>query len=285
MRLTSPFPPPYLPEPGQTTVLRLGLQSLDPVEWMPADLDLPQMVQHKTSVGQAQGARVYQTLPGSVPAQEELRTTLLEHLVVNQGDCYRIDGNTLHCRIGDLRWDLQQTDLWHTSLWVAEDICLLEKINGAYRLTAASLCSPSNWKLEEKMGETLDMIHGPVPGYEDVLASRVNRLFDQLQPHKPLLRYNWSLQPDNELFWRADLPGTAADLDPTSPDKRFWRVERQTLRRLPNTGAIVFAIRISLHSVAAMDAYPEFRSAIGAILASLPEAQKRYKGLADLRSE
>jgi hypothetical protein len=264
-----------LPESGQTTVLRLGLQSLDAAQWMPTDSDLPRYHQHKLWARQQYGDKVYQALPGSEAAQAELQALLLQHLLDDQAALYRREGNRLVHAPSQLSWDLTDHSLWQTSLWVAEDLCLLEADgDGDYRLTAASVCAPSNWPLEEKMGANLDRIHDPVPGYEQELAARVNRLFASLQPHKPLLRFNWSLQRDSELFWRKDL-GSGVGKGSAEP---YWRVERQTLRRLPRSGAIVFGIRISLHSVQSLAAFPGAQAALAATLATLPPDQQRYKG-------
>ena len=79
------------------------------------------------------------------------------------------------------------------------------------------------------------------------------------------------------MFWRRDLGSGVGD----DSAQRYWRVERQTLRRLPRSGAIVFGIRITLHSVQSLAAWPGAQDALAAILARLPADQKRYKGLSD----
>lgn len=273
MHLDSLESPVYLPEASQQTVLRLGVQPLDLRQWTLPARDLASFHAHKLQVRQAQGDRVCQVLPGAEAACGELNELLLRHLLADHGDAYIKEGGSLWHRPSGLRWSLAESDLWHTSLWVQEDLCLLERGSDDYVMTAASVCSPSNWPLEEKMGCGLDFIHGPVPGYQEELSSRVNRLFDALKPGKPLLRLNWSVQWGNELFWRKDL-GLGCD-----GRERYWRVERQTLRRLPRTGAVVFTIRISLHSFSSLAVYPEFQSNLRAIVARLPGELKEYKGL------
>lgn len=273
MQLESRTDPFLWPDPEQVSVLRLGLQSLNPREWMVADEDLALFQQHKRAQAEQRFESVYQALPESESAQREFADNLLSHLSNDHATQYGQKTNTLIHHPSGLHWPLERRDLWHSSLWVQEDICLLQNSDDQYRLTAASLCSPSNWKLADKIGRGLDVIHDPVPGYQEQLAMRVNRLLDALKPNKPLLRYNWSIQSGNELFWREDnAPGTTSE-------EKYWRVERQTLVRLPKTGAIVFGIRIFLHSFARMSELLDFDKAVDKLVARLPDAERHYKNL------
>lgn len=287
MRLFSRELPLYLPEAMQSSVLRLGLVPLDPRTWMQCDGDFGQFHRHKLLVKRQYDDKVFCALPESRPAQDELRQTLLQHLITDRSDCYRIEsGQLIHSR-DNISWPLGDNDLWDCSLWVQEDLCLLEWRDGEYRLTAASVCSPSNWRLEDKIAQSVDFIHGPVPGYQRELAQRVTKLFVNLKPNKPLLRFNWSIQRGNELFWRSDLPDERNSSEQNNDERDkiadlYWRVERQTLIRLPETGAIVFAIRIYLHPFKDLLNAGQFRANLQAVLATLPVEQKRYKGIENL---
>ena len=146
-------------------------------------------------------------------------------------------------------------------------------------MTAASVCSPSNWILQEKIGQTVDFIHEPVPDYNKLLSKRVNRFLEGIPSGRVLLRYNWSIQSGNELFWRDDLNRNADILNSSSPNL-YWRIERQTFVRLPASGAIVFGIRVFLHSFDSLRNIEGFDQSIEKLLAQLPATQKRYKGLA-----
>lgn len=312
MHLNSKVSPVYLPEPDQRSVLRLGLKRLDPRQWLIRDADFATFYQNKLAGAERHADKVYRALPGSEPAQQELRALILDHLVQDHGEYYRVQQNRLIYQPAGISFPLDeqslsqtshsqssrsqpslsktsisepspsqaslfQSSLWQTSLWVQEDLCILEPHDGTFTLTAASVCAPSNWKLEDKIGCSLDQIHGPVPGYGRELSRRVNRLFTSLKPDKPLFRFNWSIQTAPELYWRDLLPAAEGMAD--GKEKRFWRVERQTLRRLPKTGAVIFGIRIFIHSFADLQRLPHFASSIDAILDNLPEDQRRYKGL------
>ena len=273
MRLVSSSSPVYLPEEDQSSVLRLGLNPLSPEYWLQTEDDFQLFQQHKLEQGNVRPDSVYGEMPGSEEAVAELTGLICQHLLQVHRESYSRLNDTLQHRPSGLEWQLPADNLWQASLWVPEDLCVLQEINGEFVMTAASVCSPSNWHPADKLGRSLDVIHGPVPGYPQVLSRRVNSLFRALKPHKLLLRYNWSLQRGNELYWRDRL----APVDHSLP--HYWRVERQTLRRLPVTGAIVFTIRIYLHERSQLEADSVIRERLSALLERLPEAERNYKGL------
>lgn len=137
---------------------------------------------------------------------------------------------------------------------VQEDICILQKVGDEHVLTAGLLCFPSSWSLVEKIGRPLLDIHAPVDSYSQDMGRRVQRMFDMIRPDMILCRTNLLHYADPCLYQ----PRTEAnrrDLGPEMP-KPFVRVERQTLRKLPQTGAVVFGI----HSyVVAVDNIPQQR--------------------------
>lgn len=271
MLLTSKTTPPYFPEHEQITILRLGLRPLQHKDWLVVDEDFLQFQNHKLQMGQLHPDKVFRALPASRAAQMEFSDYLLNHLKRHHAHEYLISEDELIHKNSATHHPIVSGDLWQSSLWIQEDICLLEASDSGYVLSAASLCSPSNWKLEEKIGKTVDHIHDPVPGYQQELAERVNRLLKGIKPAKPLLRYNWSLQASSELCWREDIEQPL--------DSLHWRVERQTFLRLPQTGAIVFGIRLFIHSIETMAKQSEFATALQAIVARLPEEIRAYKNL------
>ncbi|MEO1001470.1 MAG: heme-dependent oxidative N-demethylase subunit alpha family protein, partial [Pseudomonadota bacterium] len=103
------------------------------------------------------------------------------------------------------------------------------------------------------------------------LAGRVQRLFDGLRPGRPLWRANWLLYTDPALHApRSEGEGGHAGTP------RYIRSERQTLVKFPETGAVVFSIKTD---VVPLDALPDAaRAALPDAIASLPEAERAYKG-------
>ncbi|MFL0356864.1 heme-dependent oxidative N-demethylase family protein [Erythrobacter sp. GH1-10] len=130
-----------------------------------------------------------------------------------------------------------------------EDMCLLTKHEGeeVYRLIGAVVAWPSDWHPKDKIGLPLRALHAPIAGYEEHLATGVDTFMETLKPGAIYGRCNWFIAPTGERRWLADgepheqfahvTPGNAGET-------LFVRSERQTLRRLPETGAILFTIGI-----------------------------------------
>ena len=150
--------------------------------------------------------------------------------------------------------------LWHASRAVADDLCLMERRDGAWRLTALSLCAGSLFTASEVIGRSLSELHRPVPGFEQRLLTRVTRIFDGLRDGLVLERRNWSVVSSPDLFLTDAGPMRAAipAIDPArAADALHVRVERQTLRRLPNSGGMVFTIRLWIDPLSAIAADPQ----------------------------
>jgi hypothetical protein len=126
---------------------------------------------------------------------------------------------------------------------VQEDLCLMQRVDDEWVLTAGSVCFPTRWVLRDKIGRSLAGIHEPVPDY-DHIGPQVDRFFDRMLPDSLAWRLNWSLV--DERARRLDPRGRQAPIvGPTDLGRDlFLRVERQTLRRLVEHDATVFGIRI-----------------------------------------
>lgn len=135
------------------------------------------------------------------------------------------------------------------ALTVHEDLCLLTRREGedAYRLIGAAVAWPSDWRPAEKIGLPLRALHAPIQGYEEQLATGVDRFMETLRPGPIYARCNWFIAATGARRWLPDSPPAEAFAHVT-PDNAgetlFVRSERQTLRRLPQTGAILFTIGI-----------------------------------------
>lgn len=123
---------------------------------------------------------------------------------------------------------------------VQEDFCILQKQGVEHVLTGAVLCFPASWMLSEKFMRPLVGIHDTVDEYDSNIATRVQRLFDGVQPGRPLWRFNALWYRDAELFQPRSIHDRRSVPDEQAGD--FMRSERQSLLRLPDTRAVVFAI-------------------------------------------
>lgn len=137
-----------------------------------------------------------------------------------------------------------------------EDMCLLTRAEGegAYRLVGAAVAWPSDWTPADKMGLPLRALHAPIQGYEEQLASGVDHFMAKLKPGPIYGRCNWFIAANGERRWIGAPPEKAFAhvTAENAGETLFVRSERQTLRRLPGTGAILFTIGIYVEPLGAL---------------------------------
>ncbi|WP_340674200.1 DUF3445 domain-containing protein [Microbulbifer salipaludis] len=292
---------PFLRDPR---IVHMGLNRLSPDLWLQDCPRLPHYHHNKLSARRRLGDRVFAQLPSSLPAQRELVALLAQHLRQHH-PAYHFEssgGLAWQHRADCLRWGGpaaamgSDEPLWNASLWVADDLCLLMPGEHGYTLVAASLAAPSYWRLEEKIGQPLAEIHRPVPGFAEKIGAQVARFFDHLLPEFPVWRGNWSVVDSAELLHRGE--GSEADSEEDEDreenrdeDRRevekslFLRVERQSLRRLPQTGAVVFSIRVMINPLEDLLGVPGALRQLQAAVASMSPEESRYKSIAPFRHQ
>lgn len=278
--------PTHTPYDGSARLFTIGLGTLDPARWIEPDDNLERYLHEKDRVLSAFPDTVFVEEEGTHPAQEEVLAMLTDHLPAAHPGFYRRDGGAMvlpHRRV-DMT-DASTAPLVRAGALVQEDLILMRRRETGWHLVAGYVAFPSSWSLPEKFGRRMEDIHAPVPGFGDGTRNAVliNRMFDNLKPGQPVLRFNWSINPDADLHYPASkahgaLPeGRALTLDDT-----FVRVERQTLRRLPVSGDILFTIRIHMDPIAAVRRLPD-AAAVATTFAdqldALDAGQLAYKGL------
>lgn len=142
---------------------------------------------------------------------------------------------------------------------VADDLCLMQKIDGQWRLTALSLSAGSFFKAGEVVGRSLAELHGPVNGFQGRFLTRVQRIFEGLRPDLILERRNWTVLNSAELHTPDSGPIRAriGEIERAEAGRALsLRVERQTLRRLPRTGGALFTIRVWVGPLASVTEDP-----------------------------
>lgn len=154
-----------------------------------------------------------------------------------------------------------------------EDFCLLTQVDPGqpYRLVAAAVGFPTDWRLSEKMGKPLHAVHEPIHGYAEQLSDGVDRFMERLRTGEIYGRTNMFVMPSDDLRYMPMLPADQryAHVTPENAGSTlFARCERETLRRLPQTGAVVFTIgvyRAPLESLSD-EALARIASSVGALL-------------------
>ncbi|ALO45288.1 heme-dependent oxidative N-demethylase family protein [Pseudohongiella spirulinae] len=262
-------------------LLSMGLARLDLADWLQPDKKLAEQSTLKKALWQHQGEQVFKALPESAAAQREVADLLAHHLPAHFPELYTPADQGLWCAPMQTthHWDRHDNPLLQASWCVQEDLCLLQAFADGYRLTAASLCAPSYWRLLDKIGKPLDLIHAPVPGYSDQLSARINRFFSHIKVEHPVWRGNWSVVSSDQLYQ----PG----IEPSPPIKEveqigercFLRCERQTLRRLPESSAVLFTIKVTLEPLSDFCQSPEILRDLKAAIDGLSKEERLYKSL------
>jgi hypothetical protein len=252
---------PYVPLDERGWRLAMGLRPLDLANWLEVDDRREEELSLKTRLLLEQPDVVVATRREGDEASAELLDEVIQFLRTHHPEVSSDVSGEEHAVVA-------------ASRLIQEDLCVLVR-DDSWRLAAACVCFPSRWNLASKIGTTLDDIHGPVPLYDEELARPTNSFFDRLKPDRSFWRLNWTLLDNADLY------------QPTSPrrstqggrDDWFFRVERQTLRQLPRTKAVVFTIRTYVASLGAMiDDHAEFGAHLVRAIDEAPATMQEYKG-------
>ncbi|PPQ66283.1 hypothetical protein CVT26_010967 [Gymnopilus dilepis] len=201
-------------------------------------------------------------------------------------------------------------------LLIQDDLALMiEGLDGRYYFQAGSICLPGFWRMQDKIGLPLDDIHisGKVPQYKEKLQTSLERFFRRLPVDKPVIRNNYFIQVNRrpegggggahervvdteELGWAESTLGPEETYEHGSMrppngltnsggeggaiaiERIRLRTERQTLRRLPRSGAVVFTIRTYLTPVTELGRERGVAGRMASALRSWPEDVGEYKG-------
>ena len=147
-----------------------------------------------------------------------------------------------------------------------EDRCVLTQAtpDEPYRFTGGAVAFPTDWWLAEKIGQPLLKVHEPIDGYAEQLSAAVDAFMAKLATGEIYGRTNAFILPTDALrYMPADDPTERfAHVTPENAGETlFARCERETLRRLPETGAIVFTIGVYRASLASLSAHAVSRLA------------------------
>ena len=234
---------------------------------------------------------MFQSKKGSQLAQQEVLDLIIDYMNTFHSELVRIDGDKIFIdgiKRNFSRKEFAEMPLNLAGRLVQEDLCLMAPGDTGYTLEAASLCFPSRWRLIDKIGKRMVDIHSPVPDYEDKLARPVDRFFDKLDINKPVWRVNWSLTDDPDLY--QPIRKTSTDYSRSINSKNagdliFLRCERQTLRRLPNTGWILFSIKTYVDKVSALAVQPEALVDLAHSVKNMSADMQQYKNIAPYRKQ
>ncbi|KAH7009499.1 hypothetical protein EDB80DRAFT_713433 [Ilyonectria destructans] len=173
---------------------------------------------------------------------------------------------------------------------VQDDLVILVlNDDGHYHFDAGAICLPGFWRLCEKFRMSLDTLHieAGVPHYQAKLQKSMNRFFSTMPPEKPVVRNNFFIQLDDGLHWSHRMGvqnGTEvaswelANAAGLTIDDLYFRSERQSLRRLPRSKALLFTVRTYFEPVTVIVKEPHVPGRLADAIEHWDEATSTYKG-------
>lgn len=174
------------------------------------------------------------------------------------------------------------------ALMTQDDLAILrEQDNGIYVLRGGAVMLAGFWRLRDKLNLPLSAIHtsGEVPKYEQKLQKPMDRFFTRLTVDKPVVRNNYFIQTDPDLAWSSSIGpedqqevGWNTAPEATDINTIYYRSERQSLRRLPISGCVVFTIRTYFLPMTKMCKEPYVPKRLLDGILSWDEDVKRYRG-------
>ena len=268
----------YMPVDGKPDRMHVGARVLDLTNWIEINSDYENDLAQKRDLLSRKHDEVFVSLPLGDSGSREVLNLLTEHLPREFPERWP----------ASISVDSALHPLEAASLLVQEDLCLMSQVGKDWVLSAASLCFPSRWDVRDKIGKNLLGIHGPVPHYEETIGVATQNIFDKLTVERPIWRVNWTVMDSGELHQ----PVAVRDPDAMTVTRDnieqtlYFRRERQTLRKLPNSGDILFTIRTYTDVFSDVVArYPEFRENLGSTLEGVTPQMADYKGWAKILNE
>ncbi|MCH2059355.1 MAG: DUF3445 domain-containing protein [Verrucomicrobiales bacterium] len=168
--------------------------------------------------------------------------------------------------------------------WEPDFLILLPEPGGQFLFKAGAVCFPSSWRPEEKIGLPIHAIHAPVPTLNEKLGAQIDTFLTRLKPSTPWQRFNWGLSGSPVLNQHPRLNHQQL-IHPLNPRQTWIRIEDQILLRLPESGAILFGIRLVNIELTEIKQQPEACSGLRRAIKTMPESIANYKGITPVRTD
>ena len=291
-------PLPYRPFRYGPYNVTMGLRTMDWDHWIELDNHYLRFHEDKKRRIEERGAKCCRTDPdprvfdGAVELFEELTSYLgeryptmfkktdvgIDNVVTNESF------NVRELSMNGVREDPMQL----CARLIQDDLAIMfEKEDGQYYLLAGAILLAGFWRLEDKFGMPLSEIHtsGDVPQFKQKLEKGMMNFFRRIKPDAPVLRNNYFLQVDDELPWSSSIgseDSEGAGWFTAEKNKaiqhHYFRSERQSLRRLPRSGGVVFTIRTYFLPITEICEEPYVPGRLADAVRSWGDDVAKYKG-------
>lgn len=237
----------------------MGIRSLDYDDWIQLDNDWLKFHNRKLErLEQENADELYAMDPVAEDATLEALELLVDYLPARYPTLFKrtavgIDNIVTGESFDTTTKPYKEHPLVVAAKLIQDDIAIMiEGTDGLYYLKAGAVLLAGFWRLKDKVNMPLYQIHtsGDVPYYKEKLQTPMDRFFTKLLPDKGVVRNNYFIQTDDDVAWshaigpeNSDRIGWYTADNAVDPERLMFRSERQSLRRLPRSGAILFTIR------------------------------------------
>ncbi|KAH8698908.1 hypothetical protein BGW36DRAFT_396546 [Talaromyces proteolyticus] len=270
--------------------ITMGLRKLDMQNWLTVDKNYMKEHDIRHSLLRDERKSVYECLPESRDACDEVLELVSDFLCERYPSMFQMKRDGLKTEIHNSKtgetfvFGGQESGMESLEIAVRmamEDLnVLMQNADGEYYLAASATLFPVGWAVKQRIGWTIAQIHGPVPQWKEKIGQSVNKFFCRLTPESPMERSNYFMETKNlneglgNTLFRPD--GLTEQEPGPFMDNILLRRERQTFRRLPRTGALVFSVKTTLNTLDELP--PDQLGALATEIQSWPEDMARYKG-------
>ncbi|KAK3623421.1 hypothetical protein LTR56_021597 [Elasticomyces elasticus] len=281
------LPHPYAPWSGGKFQMTMGIRKTQEDSWLQLDNRYRQEQSLREHLLEKKRAGVLQYLDGSEDACRESLEHIVAFLTRRFPDLFFWSSKDPDFLCNGITGDifkvvdpLEQHPLEIAARLVMEDMNLL--IQGAgpdpdeHYLRASFSMAPAGWYLQERIGWPLWKIHTPVPMWEEKLRKPIEKYFRNMKISTPVERMNFFMQTDKTLFQQE--PFAAQRAENLKIQDIQIRHERQTLRRLPRSRAILFTVRTYLTPVVELASDKASLYSLRESIRAMPEEMAKYKG-------
>ena len=273
----------------------MGLRAIDHQDWIQLDNQFPRYHADKARRIVERGQECSRTAPEAFPAAVELFEELARYLPKRYPGLYRrttvgLDNVWSGESFNIVERPLKEDPITMCARLVQDDLALmLPGHDGQYYLLSGAILLAGFWRLKDKFGMPLSEIHnsGNVPQFREKLETGMGKFFARLRPEELYSRFNYFIQVDDNLAWSEsigpengpeDVRGWDAAAKNKAIEHHWFRSERQTLRRLPQTGAIVFTIRTYFMPITDLAKEERVPGRLASAIRSWGDDVGRYKG-------
>ncbi|GKT41002.1 uncharacterized protein ColSpa_01183 [Colletotrichum spaethianum] len=271
----------------------MGLRSIHPEEWIELDNHFPKYHADKTARIRERAEKCYGTAPEAYPAAMELLEELVQYLPARYPTLFKRTAVGIDNKWSGESFNIVETPLKEDPMAIAaklvqDDLAIMmERPDGKYYLLAGAILLAGFWRLSDKFGMSLEEIHtsGDVPHYKEKLHNGMSSFFKRLRCDQVYSRNNYFIQVDDSLPWSWSIGEEDSPVVSWSTAEKnraiehhYFRSERQSLRRLPKSKAIVFTIRTYFHPITELASEKYVPGRLASAIRSWDEKVADYKG-------